>query len=117
MNHEHNSTDAIVVQDLSGMDESSIESVWEKFWEPLNGSDIEAIKKELFDFYHVIRNVGEVYSHITGGRISKANTLAKDVIGEADAHYERIWEEEDMTPWHIEQREMMGGVYAQDENS
>lgn len=68
------------------MDE--VEKVYQEFWKPIispNGEiDCEQIKKELYDYHCIMREVSKVYDHITRGRISKPNTVAEAVIGEAD---------------------------------
>ena len=46
--------------------------------------DVEQVSKELHDYYVILDNVSKVYSHVTGGRIGKANTDASYVIAEAD---------------------------------
>ncbi len=51
-----------------------------------------ALLAELSDYRAVIENVSEVYVHITGGRMSKPNYLAEDVIAEADANYRALHE-------------------------
>ena len=69
------------------------EECWESFWKeivcPDGKLDLEQVKKELHDFYTLIRNVSLVYDHITGGRISKPLTDPKVVIDEAEASYQR----------------------------
>lgn len=45
---------------------------------------IAELEADLEDSQMVIREVALVYDHITGGRISKCNTVASAVIGEAD---------------------------------
>lgn len=70
------------------------EKTWEDFWKSLctnpDGSlNLDQIKRELHDFHTAMDNVGKVYCHITGNRISKINTLADAVIAEADEHYSR----------------------------
>lgn len=39
---------------------------------------------ELHDYRFVLSQVPKVYSHVSGGRISKPNTYAHEVIGEHD---------------------------------
>lgn len=59
-----------------------------KFWAPIvcpNGVwDHDAVKAELHDYAMLLESVPEVYCHITGGRISKPNTIASAVIAEHD---------------------------------
>jgi len=49
------------------------------------GMTAEQVANELADYKMILENVSLVYCHVTGGRISKGNTLASAVIGEADA--------------------------------
>jgi hypothetical protein len=65
------------------------DKVYEEFWKEIvenpDGSiNMEQLKKELHDFSVVMNQVPKVYGHVTGNRISKVNTLAQAVIGEAD---------------------------------
>ena len=57
---------------------------YREFWKPLVEKDGELDKdrvmRELHDFHFVIENVSKVYCELTGGRISKPNTSAEDVI-------------------------------------
>lgn len=71
-------------------DITSTEDVFDKFWKPIilnpDGTlNLEQIKKELHDFYTMLKNVPVVYDHVTGGRISKPLTPAEVVCSEADA--------------------------------
>lgn len=75
-----------------------VEESWE-FWKDIilneDGTiNIEQLKKELSDFYIAMKEVGKVYCHITNDRISKINTFAAAVIGEADDCYRRSYEEQ-----------------------
>jgi hypothetical protein len=76
---------------------NEVEEVWRKFWLPIvskNGKiDMEQIKKELYDFHTAIENVPKVYCHVTGNRISKANTLSADVIAVADDYQLETFEQ------------------------
>jgi hypothetical protein len=71
--------------------EQNYEEYWKELIEPDGKLDMDALKRELYDYWVAIENVGEVYCHITGNRFSKPNTLASVMIDEADAHYERIF--------------------------
>lgn len=68
-----------------------IEEVYERFWKPIlerDGEiDIQKLKKELFDFKMIMRNVSIVYDEITGGKISYPDTNAEAVIDAAEDHY------------------------------
>lgn len=54
-------------------------------WVYPDGATAEQVQAELADYRAFMDNASEVYLHITNGRISKVNTLAEAVIGEADA--------------------------------
>jgi hypothetical protein len=74
------------------------EKTFEDFWKELvckpDGSlNIDQVKRELHDYHTVLSQVSRVYDHITGGRISKPNTLAFEVITQADEHYKELYEE------------------------
>jgi len=49
--------------------------------------DKDKVMRELHDYSILLENVPKVYMHITGGKISKPNTLAGAVIAEADDSY------------------------------
>lgn len=51
------------------------------------------VGNELADYAMILDNVGKVYCHVTGGRISKANTLASAVIAVADDYFTELVEE------------------------
>ncbi len=61
-----------------------VEKVWQDFWMPLVAPDgrvdMEQIKKELYDFRQIMKEVSRVYEYVTGGAISKINTKAEEVI-------------------------------------
>jgi hypothetical protein len=67
---------------------------WDDFWAPICAPDgeldLEQVKKELFDCHGMIQEIPKVFDHVTGGRISKPNTMAFEVIAMADEHYEEI---------------------------
>lgn len=59
------------------------------FWRRLvtnpNGTlNPDAVARELHDFSTLIHNASRVYDHVTGGKISKVNTLPEVVIAVAD---------------------------------
>lgn len=68
-----------------------------EFWLPIIKPggvwDYDAILTELADYRTLLAEVPLVYCHVTGGQISKPNTIASAVISEADAYYER-WAKE-----------------------
>lgn len=70
------------------------DEVWRGLLYPNGELDIEEMKGNLIDFDFLIEQTVAVYSHVTGGRISKTNTCAEAVISEADAHYERLARDE-----------------------
>ena len=61
------------------------------FWRGIyeNGMTVEQVCNELHDLEFMAGEVPKVYCHVTGGRISKPNTYASEVIGE---HDERVQE-------------------------
>ena len=70
-----------------------VEREWKDFWEPivtLDGQlDLEQVKKELYDYRVVMREVSKVYYHITGGKFSKPNTDHQYIIDEVESRFER----------------------------
>ena len=52
------------------------------------------VADELADYSMILDNVGKVYCHVTGGRISKANTLASAVIAVSDDYFSELVREE-----------------------
>jgi hypothetical protein len=58
-----------------------------------DGITAEKIENELLDYYVILENVSKVYDHITGGIISKQNTLAEEVNNAADNFYRELYEE------------------------
>ena len=62
-------------------------------WVYPEGANPEQIQNELNDYHSFFEETAKVYEHITGGRISKVNTLAREVIAAADEYYENICEE------------------------
>lgn len=68
------------------------------FWKDIivkgNTLDIEQVKRELHDYHVILENVSKVYMHVTGGKVSKENTLAGVVCELADEHYEELYQEE-----------------------
>lgn len=63
-----------------------VERIWNEFWRPIlyTGEnavlDMGAIKREMYDYYVMMREVSEVYDTLTQGRISKPSTTARAVI-------------------------------------
>lgn len=54
-------------------------------WVYPEGATPDLIQNELTDYRMVMDTATKVYDHVTGGRISKPNTHANVIIGEADA--------------------------------
>lgn len=52
------------------------------------------VASELADLQMIAGEVGEVYCHVTGGRISKPTTLAQAVIAVSDDHFSELVAEE-----------------------
>jgi hypothetical protein len=83
---------------------TTAEKVWNNFWADIcldeNGNvDMEQVKKELADFRFMIKEVPKVYSHVTGGLLSKPMYHAEGVIEKADEYYEEeleFYKEEEM---------------------
>lgn len=87
------------------MAEHDVEQVWRDFWVPILDNAFlehpttqeislplpayEQIKRELYDFHNVIKDLSVLYDDITGGRASKVNT-DKRVI--ADLVQDRLME-------------------------
>ena len=63
---------------------NEIEREYRNFWAEIvetNGvMDPEKVKRELFDYSNFMREASEVYMAVSGGRISKPNTKAQEVI-------------------------------------
>jgi len=62
------------------------EKAWQETWRPLlftDGKLDEAkIENEMHDLVFVLRQVSEVYEHITGGKLSKEMYFADTIIAE-----------------------------------
>lgn len=70
------------------------EGTFDEFWRDIvcnsDGSlNVEQVKKELHDYRFMIRNTSEAFDEVTGGQISKPNTLAFEVASVVE---ERIQE-------------------------
>ena len=68
------------------------------FWKDLvcneDGTlNLQKVKGELHDYGVILDQVREVYDHVSGGRISKPNTLAYEVCAAADDHYAKHFAE------------------------
>jgi len=56
--------------------------------------DLQQVKRELSDFHAVMHEAGKAYDTLTGGRISKVNTLAVHVISAVNENFERLAKED-----------------------
>lgn len=65
------------------------DSVWRDIVQPHGIVDLDQIKKELFDYSRLMRDVSVAYDGVTMGRISKPNTDPSEVIAEVEARIER----------------------------
>ena len=77
---------------------NEVEKVWEDFWRDIvcnkDGTlNLEQIKKELYDFSIALEEVPKVYDALTGGKISKINTLHDVVISVAEDYFSELSEE------------------------
>ena len=76
---------------------NKVEKCYQDFWAAIvekNGEiDMEEIKKELYDYRNIIREVSIVYDTLTMGNISKPNTEAQVVIDEVNRIQEELSEE------------------------
>ena len=78
--------------------DSEVNRVFETFWMPLlgdgnGGVDMEQVKRELYDYRIVLREVSLAYDAITGGKFSKPNTAHEYIIDAADEYYSKLSEE------------------------
>jgi hypothetical protein len=69
------------------------EATYDEFWRALvenpDGTlNLDQVKRELHDYRWMMSQVPEVYSHVTGGILSKPNYEARSVINVADEHYQ-----------------------------
>lgn len=72
---------------------------YEDFWKDLvenpDGTlNRDQVMRELHDYHHLMTQATLVYDHVTGGRVSKPNTLASDVVAVADERVGEIVETE-----------------------
>ena len=68
---------------------SEIDECYDSFWREIiedeaGNVDLNALKIELYDYSRFMEEVSKVYMHVTNGRISKCNTVAEEVIAEAN---------------------------------
>lgn len=77
------------------MSEMTYQEEYEKFWKEIvenpDGSlNKDQVMRELSDFSTMIQQVAKVYYHVTGGKISKPDTMASAVICVADEYYQSL---------------------------
>ena len=89
----NNQVQAGVIGNFAG-----VEDCYNNFWKDIleeNGElDWEQVKKELFDYANILREVSIVYDTLTMGRISKPNTKAQVVIDEVNEVNREIEEDD-----------------------
>lgn len=70
-------------------DAPNYESIYQEFWVPLLEVDgvlnIDQMRRELFDYHSLLRNVNHVYWTLTNGVISNPQTAPQHVITYAEA--------------------------------
>ena len=91
------------------------EKTFENYWKAAvckrDGSlNVDRVKRELHDYLVVMTNAAKVYMHVTGGKISKPNTLAFEVIDEADRNREEF-----LKDFLKDQLEQMGEVFENED--
>lgn len=64
---------------------TNYEETFEQFWKSIlvdyNGDlNIDAVKRELHDYHHVLEEVPKIYVEITGGMLSKPGYTAEQVL-------------------------------------
>lgn len=70
-------------------EEPELDPFWDDIVRPDDNWDMGAVIAELNDYRMLLESVPKVYDHVTGGRVSKPNTIASAVIAEHDEHVER----------------------------
>ncbi len=82
-----------ITEPLPNNSESSSYSdqIYDEFWKDLVETDgvldLEKVKAELADFHDVMHEVSQAYCEITGGALSKPNTLSCHIVAAAERHY------------------------------
>lgn len=76
------------------MNRYDVEQVYQDFWKDIICDDdgninVEQLKKELRDFYHIIQEVPKVYYEVTDGTLSKCCYNAETVLGFFRDKFER----------------------------
>jgi len=92
-----------------GVTEEDVNRVYDTFWKPILETNpdegqrvqrgvtdfsITQAKKELYDFWVLMQNVPQVYSAVTGGRVSKHMTCPSAVISEFEDYTSEVTREE-----------------------
>lgn len=72
------------------------EKVYNDFWKELiededGNIDKDSMMRELNDYAFLLDEVPKVYMEVTGGRISKPNTYAYEVINVAWDYFEEVF--------------------------
>ena len=62
------------------------QKIFKDFWteivcNPDGTLNMDAVQRELADYYFMLQEVPKVYDHVTGGAISKPNTYQKSIEG------------------------------------
>jgi hypothetical protein len=70
------------------------QKIFKDFWaeivcNPDGTLNMDAVQRELADYYFMLQEVPKVYDYVTGGMISKPNTCAFEVNDMADEHYHK----------------------------
>lgn len=70
------------------------QTIFKSFWaeivcNPDGTLNMDAVQRELADYYFMLQEVPKVYDHVTGGAVSKPNTYAFEVNLVADEHYQK----------------------------
>lgn len=74
------------------MNKYNVEQVYQDFWKDIiydadGNIDVEQLKKELCDFYVMIKEVPKVYCGVTGGMLSKHLYDAEVILGMFEEKY------------------------------
>jgi hypothetical protein len=74
------------------------EQTWEEFWKDIctnkDGSiNLDQVKRELHDYKRLLKNIPEVYCHVTGDSVSKPFADPKVVCDIADRYYQELYED------------------------
>lgn len=83
----------------------SHDEIYESFWKGIVEKDgvvdMDAVKRELADYHHVLCEVPKVYDEITNGRLSKTNYFAEDVIAQYRECFDSAVEEAVRDALHV----------------